>query len=344
VEDRLVTETANPRVTITHSIISVTSFEYTSTTTRTRAGTRVTFSTTTLTLSSVTTWTSTPATYTVPTPRGFLPIMKDPANQPFPAVNEPWKRDAMPDAMPEPAPAPAPSYPKVISCTMTRKTIIPYTSTKTVGWRTVSVRPTVTVTVTGTETWRWTETDHTYPPNPKTSTSIITGISTVWKTKTSTSWSTITVYTSTKIVTQPTPTFFAACGPDNQAPPPEIRNSWPWAGWALVATPSGSLTSYPTNGTEYDCCVACHKRPSSQGKCIGSFWRSTHCFWNCEEDGCWDDCTGGPPPATAATCYLLLGGTAGTCRNNKFQFMNAWGEHPGVASNGPGCALWKRSN
>ncbi|KAF3931713.1 hypothetical protein ABW19_dt0205754 [Dactylella cylindrospora] len=329
-----------PTGTITHRtvyIYTVTAWSTLSTTVW------ITSTRSTSTTQPKTTVTRTPPAKTIPPLPGFTAIYNDPANIALVDYVPYFKRSAEPEALPEPLPEPEPEpqpepkakppkYPKAVYCTKTLKTTTTTTFTKKI--------PKTTVTKQG-HTTRKTRTaatpyvDYTLPGAPTVLETTYT-LSTVGPTSTTTSWTTKTFYSTTVTVAAPEPTYYAACGPKNRAPPP--GQQW-FDGYNVQAYGLGSTEpglTLRTNGTDYDCCVLCHTLPPSKGKCVGSLWVRLGVWGDpCE----WPDCN--PPEfADRAECHLFFPAAGAACKTRGFEVVSPY-ETPQAVANGPHCAAWK---
>ncbi|KAF3935673.1 hypothetical protein ABW19_dt0206952 [Dactylella cylindrospora] len=334
------TATVRPTQTVTQSTVFVYTTVWISTIRATRWFTA--YSTTTVSVTGVTTLTRTPATKTIPTSSGFTAVLRDTANLPTPSAR---KRDALPEPLPEPEaepepepePVPAARYPKKVFCTKTLKTVVAVTTVKTVAKTTIYV-PAKT-------TWKKVtkgSTVYTYytPKNAPTITQTLNLIRTLGPKVTTTIWSTVTAYRSTVTVAAPTPTFYAGCAAINQNPPPGKHMNID-GGYSVYTSGGGPSIAFKTNGTVYDCCVACHTLPASQGTCLGSSWRFLQ-VWG--EPPCWnvpdeDECEFVDSPDVAECTLFLASGN--TCRTAGFDWSSAFDPIQMAVSNGPRCKFWK---
>ncbi|RVD81601.1 uncharacterized protein DFL_009458 [Arthrobotrys flagrans] len=310
-----VTKTISTVTSVTTKLETVNSY-YTSTITI-PSSTR-TLSITTKTLQS---------TITIPAPSGFVGVNDDPGNK---LAQEGVRRR---DAEPEPEPAAKQKYITAITCT---KTLLTKTGTSDL-WKTTTKKAGTTTETVWTTRTVWSNQTVT-KENPVTVTLTVTEYTTVSTFITVTTTAVTTTYLSTITTSLPQTTFHEACGPRNQGPPPEEDRYY-----AADASPDvGEILEIVwSNGSIYDCCVACQTYPGP-GTCMGSVYNYQGAWGPPDCPGTdWEEC---PPhePKWYSKCELAIsGGIAGTCRQHRYEYQWYFNQPPTVVSNGPGCKRFK---
>ncbi|KAK6507222.1 hypothetical protein TWF481_005672 [Arthrobotrys musiformis] len=269
------------------------------------------------------------STQTVAAPSGFVGVNDDPDNEPAKRALQDGirRRNAGPD------PAAKQQYITAITCT---KTLLTKTGTSDLWKTTTKSVGTTSKTVWTTQTIKSTKT--VTKKDPVTIRSTITKFATVSEYTTVTVTKLTTSYLTTVTTSLPQTTYYEACGPRNQGPPPSELNFY-----AINASPDPgeNLKIVWSNGTIYDCCVACQTYPGP-GTCMGSVYNYQG-HWgapDCPELD-WDIC---PPfiPEWYSRCELAIsGGSAGTCRKHRYEYEWYFNQPPTVVSNGPGCKRFK---
>ncbi|KAK6339266.1 hypothetical protein TWF718_008688 [Orbilia javanica] len=324
---KTITKTKKVTVPVTKTISTVTSVTTISGSVTSVYASTITISTTVATF-DITTKTI-QSTVTVPAPPGFVGVNDDPDNRLAGQV-EIRRREAEP----EPEPAAQKKWVNAIVCT---NTILTKTGTSDLWKTTTKTTGTITKTVSTAQTVRQTTT--VTKKNPVIVRSTVTKLVTIsqFTTVTTTSW--ITSYLTT-VTTRPTATstYYAACGPRNLGPPPDEERYY-----AYNASPDfdEKLEIVWSNGSIYDCCVSCmtYKGP---GTCMGSVYNYQG-HWgapDCPELD-WDVC---PPriPKWYSKCELAIsGGSGGTCRAHRYEYLWYFNQPPTVVSNGPSCKRFK---
>ncbi|KAK6334580.1 hypothetical protein TWF718_010037 [Orbilia javanica] len=294
-----------------------------------------------------TTTTTISSTRTIAAPSGFVGVNDDPDNKAARDIpGRGIKRDSSDEldrrnANPEPAIAKA-KYVTAVICT---KTLLTKTGTR-VTWKpyTKSTGTTTKTLFLITQTF-WPDITTITVKGAKTLYTTISSYKVVFDSSTSTvSLGVATTYLSTVSSHLPVETFHAACGPRNQGPRPDQRANVGWAAYQAGPDPDEGVIQFQSDGTAYDCCVACHTY-SQGGTCIGSLWRSN--IWG-GDSGClgWlDDCDWEPPtlPEFSSTCNLVIAASnaPGLCRRHGFNYYSITTENEAAVSNGLGCRRYK---
>ncbi|KAK6337043.1 hypothetical protein TWF718_009829 [Orbilia javanica] len=309
------------------------------TTTHTRTVHVTTTSTNATVTLPLTTFTITTPSVSLPPPPGFTAVADDPDNKERlenPPNDPPWWESGRHrrNAEPEPEPATAKRYASAVTCTQTlltktgtsdlwkTTTKASKTTTKYVGvTKATSFLPRITLTSTTTK-YIFTGTTSKYK---------VAFFSTIF-TRTLTSYTDTTTYLSTTTTDSPAPTYYEACGPNNRSPGPHFNSLWTSE---LFGPGAGEVVQQiPTNGTSYDCCVACHTY-SGVGTCIGNVWHAK--TW-------WGElpCQGADCPEYTARCDLVIAqpDAETQCRRHQFSFTMTFNTMLIIVSNGPTCNRW----
>ncbi|KAF3096362.1 hypothetical protein TWF102_006638 [Orbilia oligospora] len=340
---------------------------WTGTSTHTRKSTNTIYKATTTITLPVTTKTIPTSTITIPVPAGFTGVAEDPDNKA--ALTQPVfvpKRDAPvldveldrrsaepapapapePEPEPEPVPEPEPAakgkHVTAITCT---KTLITKTGTSdlwktTTKWGGISTKTVVVSTKT------------IFPPivsTIRTTTITATIVTSKDKVVFATSWTSATVFTtSTKYLSTvtkdfPVETYHPSCGARNISPPDRFSTSW--SAWETNAFADENVHAIMSNGTNYDCCVACHTW-NQGGTCIGSVWRST--IFEGDPPPCAFDpdpeCDDTPfEPEFRSKCELIIASSSAPaqCRKHNYSFYTTGSEPRAAVSNGLSCKRFK---
>ncbi|KAJ1324800.1 hypothetical protein MN608_09504 [Microdochium nivale] len=241
----ITTETETQTTTTTEDLIAST---LTSTSTVFETNTQTDSVTETSTSTVLTTVTATPETTTVQPSPGFVPIQskypQQQANKRSPPAEVANARRGL-DSDPVP------------SCTSTATELTTVTNTATA----TSTVEAPTPTSTGTETTTFTSTS-TVLVTPASSTSTVLQTDQVTTTTTVTTTETATTTSTTTDFAGPTPTYYAACGPDN------ILSRYNGGNVDNTRFNSDSIQRYPGVGNGYDCCAACF----ADSNCYLSFY------------------------------------------------------------------------
>ncbi|KAK6511382.1 hypothetical protein TWF481_000299 [Arthrobotrys musiformis] len=317
---------------------------------------------------SATTKTITPPTITIPAPSGFVGVAEDPDNKA--ALTEPrftppggWKRHEpvlevehdRRSAEPEPAPEPEPEPEPVAVANAKGKHVTALTCTKTLLTKTGKIELWKTTTKwTGPTTKTiFVATKTTTPPistvtkfNTKVvkTTELVDNlvVSNLWFT--TTRYTTSTKYLKTVTSTLPAATFHASCGDRNRSPQQKYFYSWAVYNAGPDRAGGEVVDVILSNGTAYDCCVACHTYKKA-GTCIGTVWRSN--IWNgipfcaiSPDPDCVDEVF---EPEFRSTCELIIASSnaASQCRKHSYDFYNTGTEPYSAVSNGLGCRRYK---
>lgn len=203
-----------------------------------------------------------PSTSYIPASAGFTPI-----HSVYP-TSQPIKRDLLDARHKAPAkPQPTCVKPGDLKCrTTSYKTVTKKTVTR---WKTSVVtarRQTSTKSRTNTIT-----TTISVLPSPAKATATFSTTSTVAETTTSTAIVAATTTTSTDVIVGPTPTAYAACGPDNILG--QVNGAWVDILWLDGSVPGGGSVYLGNKASAYDCCVACLNTPD----CAGAAYLSGSC-------------------------------------------------------------------
>lgn len=157
-------------------------------------------------------------------------------------------------------------HPSDLKCTTTRyKTVTQKTKTHYKTTTSTAKRQTITKKRTSIIT-----STESVLPSPVSQTETFSTTSTITETSTSTALETTTTSTTTTQTVGPTPTFYAACGPDNIL----SQYNGNTVDTLLLADPLGSATLLPNTNSAYDCCVACLQTSG----CAGSGYTPGICF------------------------------------------------------------------
>ncbi|KAK6514295.1 hypothetical protein TWF506_008691 [Arthrobotrys conoides] len=268
------------------------------------------------------------STVTIPVPSGFVGVNDDPDNR---LAGQEIKRR---EAEPEPEPGAQKKYITAITCT---KTLLTKTGTSDLWKTTTKTAGTVTKKVWTTQTVRSTKTVTKQNPVVIKTTVTKTATATEHTKVTTTSYS--ISYLTTVTTSLPKTTFLAACGVRNHGPPPDEERFY-----AAGAAPDADeiLKIVWSNGTQYDCCVACQTY-SGPGVCMGSVYNYLGAWGppDCPELD-WEVCPF-PEPKWYSRCELAISGGAGggTCRQHRYEYQWYFGQPPTIVANGPGCKRFK---
>ncbi|KAK6349302.1 hypothetical protein TWF730_010052 [Orbilia blumenaviensis] len=299
----------------------------------------VTVATATLTL-PITTLTTRPLSY-IPAPSGFVGVNDDPDNLGAASVSQEQRRNVEPEPTPGPKPRNAEPEPKpvaakhitAITCT---RTILTKTGTSDL-WKTkTKTMPTPTKTVWKTETYRTTKT--TTKTVGTTSYSSIRDFTLTRTTVTATIGTTAYKYLTTTTEVLPLMTVYAACMENNHGPPPAVQFDYYAIG--AEAYPNETTKVIYSNGSTYDCCVACLTYAGPE-VCLGSVYNYQGQWGGPECPGGWEEC---PPwePEFHSRCQLVLAPDApGNCRTHSYGYEWYMNQPPTVVFNGPSCKRFK---